>query len=340
MRRAGDRAADRGAQEGVQGHARAAAGPQRRRRQGHRARADAPRLPQGVRRAGRLLRLDVLQAADQAVQHGAPPPAALWPHASSHYICSAPGRAKSRAKAVQHGAPPPAALWPHANSHLHGQCTRQGRDCLFAYAKAVCTPKLSSMAQPARCAAPLCKLRPAMFSAPDRVKSCSVMAKLCTAARAARCAVPRTAPLLSKAQESGEEMQNYVKAVLSIPDIELSVSEKRCSFRIWVCAAFTAGMRLKECVVQVSSVEVLSPGALFGTMRQSANGAGKVRALYTFLSLCEPRIQRDHVPSHMHEALVDGQHYHAIGEQHSHDQLSLSGLVDQLSDASFNVHKR
>lgn len=30
-------------------------------------------------------------------------------------------------------------------------------------------------------------------------------------------------------------------------------------------------------IVQVSSVEVLSPGALFGTMRQSANGAGKVR---------------------------------------------------------------
>ena len=29
--------------------------------------------------------------------------------------------------------------------------------------------------------------------------------------------------------------------------------------------------------MQVSSVEVLSPGALFGTMRQSANGAGKVQ---------------------------------------------------------------
>ena len=94
------------------------------------------------------------------------------------------------------------------------------------------------------------------------------------------------------------------------------------------------------CVVQVSSVEVLSPGALFGTMRQSANGAGKVqgplhppqhlRALHT------EQLRANNV----REALLVGQHYHAFGKQRSHDHLSLRGLAEQPSDVSLNVHKR
>ena len=49
----------------------------------------------------------------------------------------------------------------------------------------------------------------------------------------------------------------------------------------------------------MSAVEVLSPGALFGTMRQSANGAGRVRPLCRPRSLKNPGLVRECVLMHM-----------------------------------------
>ena len=92
--------------------------------------------------------------------------------------------------------------------------------------------------------------------------------------------------------------------------------------------------------MQVSSVEVLSPGALCGTMRQSANGAGKVRAFPPLLNPCEACIQNNCVPIRVREALLVRQHYHAFRKQPSHVDLSLRGLADQPSVVSLNVHER
>ena len=96
----------------------------------------------------------------------------------------------------------------------------------------------------------------------------------------------------------------------------------------------------KVLIVQVSLVEVLSPGALFTTMRQSANGAGKVRGPLHPPQPLQGLHTEQCVPTRVREAQLVRQHYHAFGKQRSHDDLSLRGSADQPSVVSFNVHKR